>query len=204
MRLPFVRGQALDPAQQGREGAYLGLSKHHLSGQAPTPSAARMQWSQSCDRHPALAMHAQVRPLINRHATGAAAVNAGEGAHSWSAGNLHPAGGRSCCPVCGRRSRIRPARCLAAVRSPRRSRSDAEPGPGLGRATRSGSGRSTPEGSAGSDRLNLAGSTSLTDDAGVNSRLIVRHAVENGQRRPSRVGRPGGRNPRLLAFEPLV
>ena len=76
--------------------------------------------------------------------------------------------------------------------------------PGLGWATRSGSGRSTPGGSAGSDRLNLAGSTSLTDDAGVNSRLIVRHAVENGQRRPSRVGRPGGRNPRLLAFEPLM
>jgi hypothetical protein len=98
-----------------------------------------------------------------------------------------------------------PAGTLPRRRSiPASVAADAEPEPGLGRATRSGSGRSTPGGSAGSDRLNLAGSTSLTDDAGVNSRLIVRHAVENGQRRPSRVGRPGGRNPRLLAFEPLV
>src|SRR5664279_4731820 len=94
MRLLFVRGQALaDPAQQGREGAYLGLSKRHLSSHAPTPSATCVHWSQSCDQHPALALPAQVRPLINRHATDAAAVNAGEGAHSWSAGNLPPAGG---------------------------------------------------------------------------------------------------------------
>ena len=38
MRLLFVGGEPLaDPAQQGREGAYFGLSQHHLSSHAPNP-----------------------------------------------------------------------------------------------------------------------------------------------------------------------
>jgi hypothetical protein len=44
MCLPFACGQSFThPAQQRREGAHLGLGRHHLGSHAPAPSATAVR-----------------------------------------------------------------------------------------------------------------------------------------------------------------